>query len=745
MTVRPACVSLAALLVLSCGGEAPPPAPPVPTVNAASPAVAARPAPYQPLPTRFDDNPGGMWMPSQIPAQAAKLKELGLQIDPKDLSDPTSGLLSAVVSLGGCSASFVSSEGLVITNHHCATGALQNNSTPAANLLKDGYLAKTRGDEKSNGPTARVYVTRSLTDVTTKVMDGIAKLPDDRARFKAIDKRQKELVAACEKPGTRCNVASFYEGAQHFLIEQMEIRDVRLVWAPPSGVGNYGGEIDNWRWPRHTGDVSLFRAYVGKDGKPADYSPDNVPYPSPHFLKVASEPLRETDLVFVAGYPGRTNSLKTRPEIAETIEWAYPRRQKMFEDYLAKIADVTKDDKDAQIKSTGYVRRFANYLTNTKGQLEGFTKGGLAQEKEKNEQALRAWVQADPARKATYGTVLDDIAKEIAKNAAHREADMELEELKLPKLLEAAQTIVRMAEERPKADADRDMDYQQRNWARREADLVAMDAGYTRKVDEALLETALARAKALPEKERSAAIAMIEKRGVSTLYATTTLADKNVRKDLLQKATTADLKKSKDPLVQLALDLRPLSKEAEERKEAGLGRMEVLKPIYIGALREFREKPFAPDANGTLRITFGTVKGYRPKPEAPVVRPFTTLTEMIAKNKNEPPFNVPQRLLDTARAKKFGPYADAALGDMPVDFMSDLHITGGNSGSASFNAKGELVGLAFDGTYESVTSDWQFQPASTRTIHVDIRYVLWLLDAVDGADHIVKEMGVSAK
>lgn len=697
-------------LVLSCGGEAPPPAP---VTNAAAPPVATAPTappPWQPLPTRFDDNPGGMWMPAQIPAQAAKLKELGLQIDPKDLADPTSGLLQGVVSLGGCSASFVSSEGLVITNHHCATGALQFNSSPSANLLKDGYLAKTRADEKSNGPTARVYVTRAITDVTAKVMDGVAKQPDDRARYRLIDRRQKDIVTDCEKsrPGTRCTVASFYEGAEHFLIEQLEIRDVRLVWAPPAGVGNYGGEIDNWKWPRHTGDVSLFRAYVGKDGQPADYSPDNVPYKSPHFLKVASAPVKETDLVLVAGYPGRTESLKTSAEMTELLEWSYPRREKMLDEYLAKLTDVTKDDKAMQIKATSYIRRFANYFKKTKGMLEGAGPSGLMADKQKEEQALRTWAQGDPARKARYGTVLDDLAKEVTKNASHREADAELEELRFPTLMEAAQTIVRMAEERAKPDAERDADYQQRNWPRREQELDAMDSRYTRKVDETLLQTAIDRAKTHPEKERSAAIAVIEKRGVSTLYATTTLADKAVRKDLVKNATTADLKKSKDPLIQLALDLRPIQREAEDRKQSMNGRLEVLKPLYISALRELREKPFAPDANSTLRVTFGTVKGWRPAPNQPVYRPFTTVTEMVAKNKNEPPFEVPPRVLEAVRAKKLGPYADPTLGDLPVDFMSDLHITGGNSGSATLDAHGDLIGLAFDGTYESVSSDWKF-------------------------------------
>ena len=743
--------SLAALVVVSCGGDPPPPASapavttPVSTVNTI-PVPAPIAAPYQPLPARFE-NPGGMWMPRQITGHAAKLKELGLAFDPRELSDPTSGVLSAVVSLGGCSASFISPDGLIATNHHCATAALQHNSTPAANLLKDGFLAKTRAEEKNNGPQARVFVTRAFTDVTAKMTSGLDKLTLDRQRFREIEKRQKEIIAGCERghPGIRCSVASYYEGAQYFLIEQLEIRDVRLVWAPPAGVGNYGGEIDNWRWPRHTGDVSMFRAYVGKDGQPADFAADNVPYHPPHFLKVAQEPLRESDLVFVAGYPGRTQTLKTRPEVKDAIEWSYPRRQKLYEEYLARLAEATKEDKEAQIRATSYVRRFGNALTNTKGQIEGLVKGGLAEQKDQADKELRAFIAADPARKAKYGAALDDIAKEVEKNAAHREADAELDELGYAKLMGAAGTIVRMAEERAKPDADRDPEYQARNWPRHEQAMNALTSAYSRKVDEALLGLAIERGKRAPEKERSAAIAKAARQPVSTLYASTTLGDAKVRLELLQKATTADLRKSKDPLIALALELRPIGKEAEERHEASAGRMALLKPKYMEALRALRGDTFAPDANGTLRVTYGTVRGYKPTPDAAQYRPFSLLGEVIAKNKNAEPFNVPERLVAAAAAKKVGPYVDEKLGDVPVDFLADLHITGGNSGSATLNAKGELTGLVFDGNYEAMASDWLFQPAITRSIHVDIRYVLWLLDAVDPGDHLLREMGVTPK
>jgi len=696
-----------------------------------------------------------MWMPNQMAAHAAKLKELGLGFDPAQLADPTSGVLGAVVSLGGCSASFVSQSGLVITNHHCAVGALQLNSSTAANLLKDGYIAKTRADEKSNGPTARVFVTQKVTNVTKQVWDtSLATHVTDRERYKLIEKRQKALVAECEKdrPGTRCTVSTFYDGAAYYLIEQLELRDIRLVYAPAEGVGNYGGEIDNWRWPRHTGDVSMFRAYVGKDGKPADYSPDNVPYVPAHHLKLAQKGLEENDLVFVAGYPGRTHSLKSRAEVEDFVTFRYPRTQKLCEDRLAALEKIT--DKEAALRATPFVRWFGNTLTNTKGMLEGLVKDGLLQQKVEREAAFTKFIEADPARKKRYAPVLAEIAKAYEDARKHRESDAELRsEFLLPRLVGAAYQIVRMAEERPKADKERDPDYQERNWPRLTQGQEAMEKQYSRIVDMTLFNLALARHAKADPKERAPVDAILRKLfpvnpnaapykpPVSILFEDTRLEDTGARVQLLKTATLADLKKSQDPMIRFALALRPLVKEADERDEALSGHMAYLKPTYFEALRAFEGHEIAPDANGTLRITYGTVRSYRPKKDAPYFAPFTLLPEVVAKNTGKEPFDVPPKLLAAYTQKKFGGYLDKRWGQVPVDFLADLQISGGNSGSATLNAKGEITGLVFDGNYEALASDWLFKPELTRSIHVDIRYVLWLLDAVDGGDHLIREMG----
>ena len=754
-------------LGLGCAHEPsePPPAPTVPATAAPPPATAAKsPAPAQAAGSRTPafENPGGMWMPTQMAEgkHAEQLKALGYALESKTMADPTSYPLGAVVSLGGCSASFVSPEGLVVTNHHCVTRALQLNSTPKDNIMEEGFVAKTRADERSSGPLARVFVTQSFRDVTARVRDGIDAIKGDLERYKRMEAQTKQIIAECEKgrPEIRCNVGSFFGGAQYYLMEQLEIRDVRLVYAPHEGVGNFGGEVDNWRWPRHGGDFSFLRAYVGKDGKPADYSPENVPYRPPHHLKLASKPLGEGDFVFVAGYPGTTNRLRTAAEVKEVVAWKYPRQIKFYEEGLAVLEALSKESPDRAIKAQPIIRGLGNGLTKTRGLQDGLVKGGLAAQKEKLEADLRAWIEKDPARKKSHGDALEKMAEIFARHEKTREKDATLEEVFFANLLRSASMIVRMAEERPKPDAARDPSYQERNWKRIEQSQVTLTKTYDRAIDRALLKLVLERTAKLPAADRSEVLGLIAgvSGGVSgkdeptgaridaaleKLYGGTKLEVEADRLKLLKSATTAELKKSKDPLIELALKLRPLQKDAEDRDKAYQGAMSLLRPRYIEALRAWSPGPIAPDANGTLRVTYGTVRGYKPTPDAPMHKPFTRVSEMVAKHTGKDPFIAPARILQAAKAKKFGPYVDASLGEVPLDFLSDLDITGGNSGSPTLNARGELVGLAFDGNYESMASDWLFIPHITRTIHVDLRYMLWVLDAVDGGDHLLSEMG----
>jgi hypothetical protein len=734
------------LLSLGCGAEPPrvPLGPPVAAIPESREPAATTAAPAAPS----FENPGGLFMPEQMPSQAETLARLGLKLDPALLADPLSPLLSSIVNLGGCSASFVSADGLIATNHHCATLALQFNSTPEQNLLKDGFLATSRADERFAGPTGRVFVTRSLREITEDVKRVLAAETDDLARARALEKLEKETVAACEKPGggKRCELKSFYGGLRFYLIEKLELRDVRLVYAPPSGIGNYGGEVDNWRWPRHTGDFTLFRAYTAPDQKPAEHTKTNVPYRPSHHLELAQKPLAEGDLVLVAGYPGRTSSLALAKELEETVGWLYPRRLAMFDAYIAAIEAVGEADPDAKLKGVGYVRRFNNYRTKHQGELEGLARGKLLEKKRADEQALRAFIAADAERQRRYGQALDGILAAIAERDRRREANTELSaEILLPRLMWAATLIVRMAEERQKPDVERDPDYQARKIPDLRDELDALDKRYHPKVDRAILKLALERAAKTPAAERTPALELIAgpspsaesiAGAVEKLYAGTRLADGKLRRKLFERATPAELAKSGDSLIRLAVSLRPLLKEIEEHADRFSGKMLLHEPAYVAALMAQKGNRVTPDANGTLRLSYGVVR--RPAAGGSA---FTWLAEVVQKNQDKEPFDAPKALLEAAAAKRFGRYADATKHDVPVDFLSNVQITNGNSGSATLDAEGRLVGLAFDGTYESVASDWLFLP-ETRSIHVDVRYLLWVMSEVKNADWLLAEIGV---
>lgn len=741
-------VAFFVLSLVAVGCAADPPVRHKPRAPDAALSASASATAEAPPPKPAFRNPGGMWMPSQLAEQADTLKELGVQIDPRRLADPTQHPLDAIVSLGGCSASFVSNTGLLITNHHCVTGALQYNSTPDENLLRDGYLAKTRETEKWNGPTSRVYVTLGFRDVTDEVLDALPTMKDDMVRSEAMERRTKQLTAACEKgrPGVRCTIARYFDGASFIEVQQLEIRDVRLVYAPPASIGNFGGEVDNWRWPRHTGDFAFLRAYVNPHGQPADHAASNVPYRPQHHLALAKDPLQAGDFVMVAGYPGRTSRLKTAEEVRDAVAVTYPRTIKHAEEKIALLEGLTKGQPALTIKAASQLRSLHNRLTNNKGTLEGLTKGGLAERRSAEEKALEAFIKASPELEAKAGDVLAKMRETREKHLLSRDTDNAFQAIvEGSRLLSSALSSIRMSEERPKKDEDRDPAYQQRNWQRLAQAEATTQKSYDPVLDRATLGLALRWAVALPIERRPSAVELITKKksptdaeidaAVASLYKGTKLGDEKVRVDLLENANAKQLGKSTDPVVKLALKLRPAQQGLELDAKAFEGAMAVLRPKYIDALRAFRKGVLAPDANGTLRITYGTVRG----PEAGGSA-FTLLPEIRKKTTGRDPFDTPTRLLEAA-AQKDDTYRDPTLGEVPVDFLADLDITGGNSGSATLNKKGELVGLAFDGTYESVASDWMFMENVTRSIHVDLRYILWVMDRVDGAENLLTELG----
>jgi len=702
----------------------------------------------------------GMWMPQQIPELAARLQALGFKGDPKAFADLTGQPMGAVVSLGGCTASFVSPDGLIVTNHHCVAGGLQYNSTPQRNLLHDGFLAKTREEELSNGPGSRVWVTTSVTDVTAAITGNIDPKATDRQRNDTIDRRIKERIASCEKEGLRCSVPSFFEGLKYYEIAQLEIKDVRLVYAPAEGIGVFGGETDNWRWPRHTGDWSFLRAYVDKNGKPAAYSKDNVPYKPAHWLKVSAEGAKPGELVFVIGYPGRTLRHQTYAEVKETTDWSFPRSIRLAQEQLALIDQLAGSNPALKITLAGRIQGLNNNLTNQKGMLEGLVKGGALAQKQAQEKELATWIAATPARQKKYGDVLPAMAALQAEGEKTRERNAVLGNLaSASSYLSAAQQLYRLSVQRPKNDLDRDAGFQERDWGRIRDNLDRLQRTLDAKADRAFLRWAMGMAAALPADQRiepldtaAALTAGMSKsesdRAIDSfldkLYSGTKIGERDFRLGLIEKST-ADLEATRDSFITLAAQLEPLAEANREIAKNRAGAYARLRPRYMEALLAKAGGLVAPDANSTLRITYGQVKGVDAR-DGLFYKPLTGLAGILEKQTGEGDFNAPQKQLDAIKAflaKRKSPYMDPSIKDVPVNFLSTVDTTGGNSGSPTLNAKGELIGLLFDGTYESVASNFLFDRVKTRSIHVDTRYMLWNMTEVDGAANLLKELGVA--
>lgn len=697
-------------------------------------------------------------MPQQIPALASKLAALGFTGDASAFADLTGHPMGAIVSLGGGSASFVSPDGLIVTNHHCVQSSLQYNSKPGRNLMEDGFLAKTRAEELWNGPGSRVFVTVSVRDVTADIVGKLDPKLSDRQRFDAVEKNVKELTAASEKGGLRCHIASFFEGKQWFEFCQMEIQDVRLVYAPAAGIGNFGGEVDNWQWPRHAGDFAFYRAYVSPTGKAVAYAKDNVPYQPKHWLRVSPKGANPGDLVFVAGYPGRTARLSPYSEVKQTVEWSLPRTVKRNTDQIALLEELSKEDPETAIRVSTRIRGMNNSLTKSKGVIKGMQQGGLLAQREEREKSLLAWIDADPKRKADYGDVLPALNAFVADRARTRERDSLIAEVcgGRGSVMDAAQTVYRLSLERPKPDMDRDPAFQERNWSRLREGQDRLQRSLDVKADRVLMTYTLAEVAKLPASQRidvldqeiGLAAGMSEadaSKAISSfldkLLTGTTLYQKDRRLACLE-LSTAELLATNDTAIKLTAALYPLTEAIREKSKERSGAADRLGPRYAEALLAQNGGAVAPDANGTLRVTYGQVKGV-PARDGLLKLPQTTLQGIVEKATDASPFNAPEAELAAIKALRAGkqtPYLDPQLNDVPVNFLSSVDTTGGNSGSATLNGKGELVGLLFDGTFDTVASDYLFDPVRTRSIHVDARYMLWTMTEVDGATNLLAEI-----
>lgn len=709
----------------------------------------------------------GKWTPEQVlDHDPAWLRSLGLELPPERLwRHGGGGLLEAAVRIGGCSASFISAEGLLITNHHCAFGILQQHSTPERDLITRGYLASGR-DQELPGANVRATLPHRTTDVSGAVEAAAALAGgDDLARYQAIERQKKELVAACERQegaaARRCEVATFDGGVRYQLIESLEYPDVRLVYAPPRSVGEFGGEVDNWSWPRHSGDFALLRVYAGPDGAPAPQAAANQPLRPPHFFPLAAQGIRPGDFVMVAGYPGLTFRSLIAPEMRERAELYFPRRAELLRGWLDIMAAASERDAAARIALADRIKSLGNAEKNARGQIAGLRRGRVLARKEAADREVLAW--ASPASPAI--AAYQELSRLVERRQATWEQDFLLGVARLgPKPLDLAMTLVRHAREAAKPDLEREPPYMDRNRDRLREGLRRDQARIDLPAEGVLLADLLARFAALPEGTRvpaverllaglpaappaggrgtdaggrdtapprfdRAALGAIGARAAA-IVAGSRVTDLEERMKMLDESELLLLARH-DPLLELAAGLDDALREADEREHRFGGAVSRLRPVWQRAVAAHAGKPLAPDANGTLRVSFAHVQGYRPR-DGMEMEPQTRVAGVVEKQTGKEPFAAPEALLAAAAGAPASPWADPWLHDVPVCFLADADTTGGASGSPVLNGRGELVGVNFDRVWENVANDFGYDPEVARNVSVDVRYLLWVLSTLEG-------------
>jgi hypothetical protein len=705
----------------------------------------------------------GKWMPQQVlEIDPEWLAEQGLLLGPDALWDAErgTGLLTAAVRIGGCSGGFVSSTGLIVTNHHCLFSLLQEHSTPERDLITNGFLARSPEEELPGG-ALRVNIPRRFTDVTTAVLAAVPARAGDRERSKAIASKRRALVQACEKkPDTKCRVAVFDDGVHYVLIETMELRDIRLVYAPPRGVGEFGGEIDNWSWPRHTGDFAVARAWADPAGRPASHSAENVPYTPEFFFPIAQDGIGLGDFVMVLGYPGITYRSLVAEEMGERKERFFMRREDLFGEWSRILEETTAEDPEGSLAVAANLKSILNRHKNAIGQIEALERGRIIEKQAAADDAVAAWAR-DRREHAAALTAREELRKVLAERERTWERDFLLSLIPLgvesipggipplPKGLYYGATLAHLAREGQKRVENRAPDFAPEDVPRIRERMLREERNFHEPADREIFSALVRRALALGEEERIAAVDRffgglgpeeISER-IDSMYARTRLLDASEREVMLGE-NPKQLASREDPLLQFAIAWSENVAAMRERQKEWDGRIERHRPVWRRAVTAHAGQPIAPDANSTLRVSFAHVQGYEPR-DGVYYLPFTTLSGAIAKHTGEPPFNLPSEVI-AAAAEPAGRWADADMGDIPVNFLADGDTSGGSSGSPVVNGRGELVGANFDRVWENVANDFGFNPAVARNISVDIRYLLWTLEHVENATELLDELGISS-
>ncbi len=696
----------------------------------------------------------GMFPLSEL--KNVNLNKAGLKIDQKEIYNTetqTASLVDALVRVGGCTGSFISDAGLIITNHHCAFSAVQLASTPEHDYLENGFVAEDKTSEiEAKGMTCRI--TDSYEDVSDKILSSVANVSDPASRIRVINSEMKKLAAEAEAQDStiEAEVSEMFIGKTYVLFRYKTIKDVRLVYVPSRNVGEFGGETDNWVWPRHTGDFSFMRAYVAPDGSPATYSKNNVPYKPKKFLKVNADGVSEDDFVFILGYPGRTFRHRPSQFIMHQQNFLLPYVSNLYEFQNKAMTEAGKKSRAIDIKLATRIKRNANVMKNYNGKLKGLKGLDLVKEKKQEDEALASYINENVELKAKYGNLMSDIDNlyKLIFNDAYR--DMWLTQIySSTSLLEIAKRLNDFKTDLTSKPVAEKAKYFSDNIGSLKKSLLDRYDSFDIDVDKELFARMLEDAAKLPKNQR---IAVVDKqvikgfnaeeqidKFVNSRYQYTRLKDQNYVMNVLLKSPKS-LTEYIDPLLLFEREIHDQIEILRPEKERREGQLNKLMGDYVAVKERFKQQDFIPDANSTLRLTFGYVRGFSPA-DATYMKPFTTIKGLLEKGSTDnPEFNYPPKIRQLWLAKDFGPFAKKDLNDVPVSFLYNLDTTGGNSGSPVMNSKGELIGVNFDRAYEATINDYAWNENYSRSIGVDIRYVLWVASKVDNANFLLEEIGV---
>ena len=695
----------------------------------------------------------GMWLLTMLEKMNMdRMQEMGLKLSAEDIySINQSSIKDAVVNFGGfCTGEIVSDQGLILTNHHCGEGAIHEVSTQENNYLKNGFWARSFEEEKPIEGLTVSFLVR-MEDVSDRVNSA---LEDDMSGSER-SRKIRQVTSQIEKEATEDNhynarVKPFFSGNEFYLMVYETYKDVRLVGAPPKSIGNYGGDTDNWMWPRHTGDFSVFRVYAGPDGKPAEYSEENEPLKPDHHLPISLEGIKKGDFSMIMGFPGGTDRYMTSYGVKEAKNLVNPTRIEVREKILNIMEKAMNSSEELELKYSSKHSRVSNYYKYSIGQNEGLNRLDVIGDRQQLEERFREWAAENEQRREKYGNTLENIEEAYKNRKKYYKTVLYLNEAlfggyEIGRFASRLQGLYRVLKNNP--DSTKAIEAEVSNIRERMKDFYKdYHAPTDRKLMTEMLEVFHEN---VPDDLQPDIFKRIEdfydgsyQKYADMVFDNSMLVSMDRLNDFLDDPSLEALEN--DPAFAAAQSIQNKVRQMGGKFRSYDQKLSKGQRLFMQGLREMQpDKKFYPDANFTMRLTYGDVNDYYPR-DAVHYDYYTTVEGIMQKeDPTNDEFIVPEKLKQLYRDKDYGPYGEN--GQMNVCFISDNDITGGNSGSPVMNDEGELIGIAFDGNWEAMTGDIQFEPKLQRTISVDIRYVLFVIDKFAGADRLIDEMTIVGK